>query len=337
MAFPLADWILSHPGMPHDLAESGMKGQLRSAQPILRKLRPGRPAELRAHLGAVLGIAKDRIVLTTGATTANTLVLLYLRDRLCARSGRSLTAGLVRPEYPPLWDAAKGLGLRVSEGLSGKDLAILSNPNNPEGYLRTEEELLRATEGSKAVLVDETFREFTLARSLARRGRANLWTTGTFTKVYGTDDIRIGFAVAPPEEASSFADEADLWVDRPSLASVGVAQDLLRARERVVGESRRLYLRNLEVLRERVDPEFVSRAPVWFDRGIAPGTSLKLAQTGLRKGVLVCPGHYFRDPSGVRVCLTQRSFPEDLEAYLSLRRRFESSSSRARGATRSSV
>lgn len=322
MPFPLAAWILQHHHLPHDLAESGMKGELRSAAPILRGSRTALPSELEESIASTLGVRRDRVVLTTGATTANTLVMLYLH-RYFRRDGRRRpTAGLVRPEYPPLYDTAASVGFAVAPGLGGKDLAVLSNPNNPEGGLRTESALRQLTEGSRAVLVDETFREFSGARSIARRGLAGVWTTGTFTKVYGADDARIGFAVAPSGEAEEFRSAVDLWVDRPALRSVGTALALLRARVRIVAEAQGLFRRNLGLLQERVPEAPVVRAPVWFDRGIAPRSSLRLARAGLRRGVLVCPGHFFRDPSGVRVCLTRRSFPKDLEAYLQLRQAF---------------
>ncbi|MDE1834994.1 MAG: aminotransferase class I/II-fold pyridoxal phosphate-dependent enzyme [Euryarchaeota archaeon] len=324
MPFPLADWILDHPGMRHDLAQSGMKGQLRTALPLLRSVRPGKPPELRARLGRVLGVPAERVVLTTGATTANTLVLLYLARALRAEGKSSLFCGIRTPEYPPLVDIASGIGFRVSQGLGGNDVALLSNPNNPEGVLRTSEDVLRLAEGSRHVVIDETFREFTPSRSFARLGRAGWWTTGTFTKVYGADDIRMGFAVPPAGEAERFRDACDLWVDRPALASVGAALSILRNRTTLLRESRALFERNLRLLRERVPDLPLLRAPVWFDRAVGPDFTLRLAEEGIRRGVLVCPGHYFGDPSGVRVCLTQRTFEKDLDAYLALRARFVS-------------
>ncbi len=336
MSFPLADWILSHPGLPHDLAQSGMKGEIPRVGALLRSLRPGDPGELRARLGHVLGIPSGRVVLTIGATTANSLVLLYLYRRLRARSGRRPRAGLRAPEYPPLWDTAEAAGFQVSGGLAHQDLAILSNPNNPEGTLRSPDALERETEGTSQVLVDETFREFTPARSLAARSRRGLWATGTFTKIYGADDLRLGYVVPPPEEAEAFRNEAELWVDRPPLASVGGALAILEDRERIVGEARGIFGKNLAYLRERVPDVPSLKAPVWFDRALGGARTLDLARAGVREGVLVCPGHYFRDPSGTRLCLTRRSFPRDLDAYLALRRahalpKAGSSSSRTRG------
>lgn len=321
MSFPLADWILSHPGLPHDLAQSGMKGEIPRVGALLRSLRPGEPRELRTRLGRVLGVPAGRVVLTIGATTSNTLVLLYLYRRLRARNGHRPRAGLQAPEYPPLWDTAAAAGFQVRRGLAHQDLAILSNPNNPEGTLRTPNALERETEGTAQLLVDETFREFSRARSLAARSRRGLWTTGTFTKIYGADDLRLGYVVPPPEEAEDFRSEAELWVDRPPLASVGGALALLQNRERIVGEARAIFGKNLAYLREKVPDAPSLKAPVWFDRALGGARALALARAGAREGVLVCPGHYFRDPSGTRLCLTRRSFPRDLDAYLALRRR----------------
>jgi aspartate/methionine/tyrosine aminotransferase len=67
-------------------------------------------------------------------------------------------------------------------------------------------------------------------------------------------------------------------------------------------------------------------APLWFDRGpgALPGDSI--AQEGIRRGILVCPGSFFGDPTGVRLCLTRRTFPGDLLKYLDLRGSFLDSS-----------
>ncbi|MHB8352324.1 MAG: hypothetical protein ACYDFT_06545, partial [Thermoplasmata archaeon] len=48
----------------------------------------------------------------------------------------------------------------------------------------------------------------------------------------------------------------------------------------------------------------------------------RLTRAALRAGVLVAPGTLFGDRTGVRVCLTRRSFPKDLASYLQVRQRF---------------
>ncbi len=59
-------------------------------------------------------------------------------------------------------------------------------------------------------------------------------------------------------------------------------------------------------------------APVFFDR-VRTESGDDLARRCLLASVLVCPGTFFGDPGGVRLCLTRRSFPNDLEAYLRVR------------------
>jgi histidinol-phosphate/aromatic aminotransferase/cobyric acid decarboxylase-like protein len=321
MGFPLGDWVLGHEGLPHDLAQSGMKGQLRSTPRLLRSARPGDPHELQRRLSELLGVSATQVILTPGATSANGLVIAYLARWLRRRRSRAPVAGLRAPEYPPLWDVAMGAGFRTRQGFTDCDLALLSNPNNPEGFRRSDLELLQETSGARWRLVDETFREFTSAPSLARRGDPRTWVTGTFTKVYGADLVRAGYVVAPRGEARAFADSSELWADRLSYFSVGAALTLLDHRAQVLAETRGIFERNRDVLARAVGSGGDLAAPVWFDRRPLPGGTERFARQALRRGVLVCPGHFFRDARGIRVCLTSRSFPRDLRAYLAERSR----------------
>ncbi len=59
-------------------------------------------------------------------------------------------------------------------------------------------------------------------------------------------------------------------------------------------------------------------APLAFDDPVRPDGT-RFARRCLRASVLVSPGALFGRPSGVRVCLTRRTFPRDLRAYLRVR------------------
>lgn len=318
MSFPLADWINEHEGVPHDLAQSGMKGGLSSVRPFLQRPPSGDPLELRELLAGLHRVAVDRIVLTPGATSANGLVIPYLFRSLSRRRSRRPRAALRVPEYPPLWDVAEGAGFRTVRGLGRGDLTVLSNPNNPEGTWRPASELVSYARARTPMLVDETFRQFTEAPSLASRGEPGLWTTSTFTKVFAADQIRVGFVIAPPGEGRAFQDHAELWADKVPFPSLGAATAILRHRTTVLREARQVFQQNLRALRSRLPSVPKLAAPVWFDRGLTGEGTEPFAHRAVRQGVLVCPGRYFRDPSGIRVCLTRRTFPRDLAAYLRL-------------------
>lgn len=322
MGFPLKDWIDAHPSAPHHLAHSGMIGSLRSARRAL--LDPPDPDAdaLRGELARTVGVARHRIFLTHGATEGNSLVLVFLAGEFRRRRRGALRARVPTPEYPPIREAAQWAGFRPVRPDVPADVTAISEPNNPTGRARGPKAVGKLAGGTSAVLADETFREFTSAPSLARAGPPTVWTTGTFTKVYGGDDLRVGYVVAPERSAATFARFHGIVADELPPASVAGARALLAHRREILGEVRARFRRNEAALRRRVPDAPPLAAPVWFDRGALGLPGDRLARAAARRGVLVCPGSFFGDPDGVRVCLTQPEFPEDLDAYLRVRSEF---------------
>src|SRR5208282_429050 len=315
MKFPLSDWIDEHAGCRHNLGASGMRGSIRRPAPA--RGRQGRP-EASALVDAVarsVGVDASRVFLTHGATEANAWVTFYL-----ARShGAGARSCRVRfPEYPPLFDVAREAGLRLREDARPVDLAVVSQPRNPEGDVWPVESLIRWADGATHVLVDETFREFAGTRSLALASRPQLWTTGSFTKFYGADDVRVGYAIAPADEMAGFARFVGLVGDSIADRSVAGALHLLGRSTEIHAQVDRLMARNVAALRRAFPGAAGPVAPVFFDR-ILSETGDALARRCLRASVLVCSGTFFGDPGGVRLCLTRRSFPNDLGAYLRVR------------------
>ncbi len=329
---PLAEWILAHPGTPHDLSLSGMIGALESTREILAEPpREGDPERLRALLAAQLGVDPSRLFLTHGAHEGNALVMLHLRRRAGARrAAASPTVWLPRAEYDQLRLGAAWTGFSEKGRSGAYDLRACSNPSNPLGVALPRKELEGSGGPRTTLLVDETFREFSDRPSLARGCRPRLWVTGTFTKAYGADGIRVGWVVTPPEEAAAFAAAHGLLLDRPAGASVGWAISLLEQRERVLSEARGIFRSNEKVLREGFPDLPELSAPVAFDRFPRSVDTRRLAEKAVLQGVLVCPGAYFGDASGIRLCLTRRSFPEDLRAYLEVRQRLAPAPGRSR-------
>ncbi len=317
--FPLAHWILSHAGLRHDLAQSGMKGVLLRTETALRKPVEGDAHDLRASLAKLHGTASRNVFLTHGATEGNALVLLFLARSLSRSLGRVPRVHLFSPEYPPLRDMALWAGARPVRAQERQDLTVLSNPNNPHGTFRSSNEMQELLSRRVPVLVDETFREFTERPTLAGKGHRYLWVTGTFTKVYGGDSIRVGYVVAPPGEESSFGALQGLLLDTLPSASVMSALALLRDRSVILRESRELFRRNERILHRHLGGFPRLFAPVAFDRGLSGLPGDLLAHQAAARSVLVCPGSYFGDPSGVRLCLTRRTFARDLEAYIQVR------------------
>lgn len=311
MRFPLVDWINAHPACRHDLARSGVLGTVRRPRVSASEIAGADAEELRRELAGRHGVPPERLFLTHGATEGNALVLFFVARHAAQRRP---TARVLYPEYPPLFDGARGAGFRVVDDRRPASLALLSNPRNPEGVEVGSRGVVAWADGAAALLVDETFRDFGDRPSLARLGRPGVWVTGTFTKYYAGDDLRVGFVIAPAESVEAFEEFVGLYTELLTPAAVAGALSVLRRGAAFRRAVDRLVAANRAALHARFPGATSPVAPVWFDR---PGTAdtRAFAERLAARSILVCPGVYFGDPTGVRLCLTRRSFPEDLAAY----------------------
>lgn len=315
VSFPLAEWIDAHSGCRHNLGLSGMRGTVRHPTPRPGEISTADPERLRRQLADDLDVDPRRVFLTPGATEANSRVLAYLAGR--AR-GRKRTARVRYPEYPPLVDGARWSGFRPQPSArSPATVAVVSNPRNPEGDRWPRSRLLDWSDGAESLVVDETFREFAHAPSVHDLPRRGVWTTGSFTKFYAGDDLRVGFVVAPDSERARFAEYHGVVADPLSDFSIAGALATWTARDRIRREVDSVLERNRDAFRRGFPGATAPEGPVAFDRGARDGE--RSARRLLRASVLVCPGGLFGDPTGVRLCLTRRTFPSDLTAYLAAR------------------
>lgn len=317
MRFPLWDWIEAHAGCRYDLAQSGMRGSI--PPPRWPPRRPGADTadRLREELADHLGVARERLFLARGASEANAWVLGHLARR---SHGRTRRLRVRYPEYPPLFEAGRLLGFSLVQDPAPAQVAAVSQPRNPEGDLWERSKLESWTDGSSEQLVDETFREFAGTPSLARRGERHLWTTGSFTKFFGADEVRVGFAVAPPEGVAPFERYVGLVSNELAPASAAMALGLLRGIRRVRRAVTAVVEPNLDAL-GRLFPSLPRpRAPVAFDR-LPREDGLVLAKRCLRASIRVCPGGFFGERRAVRLCLTRRDAPATLRVYRRVRDR----------------
>ncbi|MCI4352626.1 MAG: pyridoxal phosphate-dependent aminotransferase [Thermoplasmata archaeon] len=323
--FPLGRWVDAHSSVRHNLALSGMAGALRTVPRVLRDPPAATPEDLRTALARIHGVDPADLFLTHGAHEANFLALAFLMGG-AQRSSRRLTVRVDLPEYPPLLDMARGLGGRVVPGERGADVWLVSNPNNPTGRSRSAREIEGDRRGASCVIVDEAFREFTEAPSIAGAGEENLWATGTFTKVYGADQIRVGWSIPPRPVTAAYARFHPVASDKVAERSVRAAMAILSARAEVLREVRGIFGPNVRALRNAVPGCRRPAGPTWLDRGRRGLPGDKVQAAALRRSILVSSGAFFGDPTGVRICMTRRSFPEDLTEYLAVRARFMSRS-----------
>ena len=200
---------------------------------------PPLPAELFARLpdaAATAGLAAAAAT-SYGAPSAahvvpapGTQILLPLVAGL-VRRGR---AAILSPTYNEHARAARLAGhnviaARESAALGDADLAIVTNPNSPDGRLIEREALLALaaklqTRGG-VLVIDEAFMEvgppgFSLAGDV---GRGNLIVLRSFGKFFGLAGIRLGFALLDQPSAVRLAAMFGPWaVSGPALA-IGTA------------------------------------------------------------------------------------------------------------------
>jgi cobalamin biosynthetic protein CobC len=200
---------------------------------------PPLPAELFARLpdAAATGRLAAAAATSYGAPSAaqivpapGTQILLPLVARL-ARRGR---AAILTPTYNEHARAARLAGhsvieTRESAALGDADLAIVTNPNSPDGRLIERAALLAVAAKLRArggvLVVDEAFMDvgpsgFSLAGDV---GRGNLVVLRSFGKFFGLAGIRLGFALLDQPSAIRLAAMLGPWaVSGPALA-IGAA------------------------------------------------------------------------------------------------------------------
>ena len=117
-------------------------------------------------------------------------------------------------EYAPVFAAA---GWRADEvgdldALAGADLAIVVNPNNPDGRQHDPARLLALASGVGRLVVDESFADAVPGVSLAAKaGRPGLLILRSFGKFYGLAGLRLGFVLGGEADVAALAAMAGPW------------------------------------------------------------------------------------------------------------------------------
>ena len=104
-------------------------------------------------------------------------------------------------------------------GLQGADLAVVVNPNNPDGRQFPPEILLALIDKVGLLVIDESFGDVTPALSLlSHAGRAGLLVLRSFGKFYGLAGVRLGFAFGNAEDIAVLARMSGPWpVSGPAI------------------------------------------------------------------------------------------------------------------------
>ena len=140
--------------------------------------------------------------------------------------------GAMGPTYSGFASAFAAAGAHVVEAkrledMGGLDVAIVVNPNNPDGRITPRAALLdlhqRLARRGGVLIVDEAFADFDAEESLAPSLPASRAVVlRSFGKAYGLAGLRLGFALASPDIVPSLRAALGPWpVSGPAIA-IGV-------------------------------------------------------------------------------------------------------------------
>lgn len=107
-----------------------------------------------------------------------------------------------------------------SQALHGADLAVIVNPNNPDGRRFTPDEILQIAGGCRWLIVDESFADPCPGLSVAdHTHRDGLIVLRSFGKFYGLAGLRLGFVLASEGTIAPLRDLSGPWpVSGPAIA-----------------------------------------------------------------------------------------------------------------------
>lgn len=146
-------------------------------------------------------------------------------------------AAILGPTYNEFAAAFRSNGWRVSRAsdlrrLVGADVAVVVNPNNPDGRRYLPEALIRLAESVGLLVIDESFAdphpEVSVLRGAEKPG---VLVLRSFGKFYGLAGLRLGFAIGARPVVDRLAEMAGPWaVSGPGLAigEAALADDLWR-------------------------------------------------------------------------------------------------------------
>lgn len=135
-------------------------------------------------------------------------------------------AHVLTPTYNEHAAALRTCGWYVLEAqtlsaLEGADLAVLVNPNNPDGRQFSTTELLSLAEKVGRLVVDESFADASPAQSLAAHASDRLIVLRSFGKFWGLAGLRLGFALAGEATIARMAQLAGPWPVAGAALEIG--------------------------------------------------------------------------------------------------------------------
>ncbi len=119
------------------------------------------------------------------------------------------------------WDVAEVTTLAA---LAGADLAVVVNPNNPDGLCHSPTDLLQLAGEVGRLVVDESFADARPDLSLApAAGRPGLLVLRSFGKFYGLAGVRLGFVIGSNADIAALRADVGPWNVSGIAIAIGAA------------------------------------------------------------------------------------------------------------------
>lgn len=136
-------------------------------------------------------------------------------------------AAVLSPTYNEHTACLRAAGWSVSEvteiaGLHGADLAVVVNPNNPDGRTHTPADLMALSGQVGRLVIDESFADPHPGLSLApRAGHNGLFVLRSFGKFYGLAGLRLGFVLGVAGDIASLSTQSGPWPISGAAIEIG--------------------------------------------------------------------------------------------------------------------
>jgi threonine-phosphate decarboxylase len=223
--------------------------------------------QLRKAIARYHGIAPEQVLCGNGS-----LGLIHLIPR-CLKPKKVLIPIPTFPEYATAVEAAGGevVPFRLKErsgfhvdpvemafALTGMDMALLCNPNEPTGMLVNKEEMAEimrsAAQHGVQLVVDEAFMDYCDASTMIKEAvqSSNLICIRTFSTFFGMPGLRVGYAVSNESTIKTLREGQEFWAasvpaEQAAIAALNDWGHIKKTR-RLIEQERDRLLSDLRVL-----------------------------------------------------------------------------------------
>ncbi len=149
--------------------------------------------------------------------------VIQLLPQLAPR-GRARILAPTYNEYAGVLSAAGWDVQEVGEldALAGADLAVIVNPNNPDGRCFASKDLLALLPRVGRLVIDESFADAVPQLSLAPEAdRSGLLVLRSFGKFYGLAGLRLGFAIGDAADIARLSATSGPWPVSGAAIAIG--------------------------------------------------------------------------------------------------------------------